>query len=110
MIVRMWSARTTKARAPRYVHHFREEVLPMIRGLEGFIEARILTQTVGASVHILVETSWSSWEVIDQFAKGKRDQAVVASEAQGLLSSYDKKVRHYELALHEGRHPLEPAE
>jgi heme-degrading monooxygenase HmoA len=110
MIVRIWSARSTKARAMKYVHHFRENILPEIRSTEGLLEARILSQTDGAQVQLLVETVWNSWEAIDKFTKGKRDQAVVDSEAAKFFTSYDRKVKHYELALHEGKDPLEPAE
>jgi heme-degrading monooxygenase HmoA len=110
MIVRIWSARGTKARALKYLHHFREEVLPVIRETEGLLEARILTQADGSAVQLLVETVWNSWEAIDKFTKGKRDQAVVSAEAQKFFTSFDKKVRHYELALQEGRQPLHPAD
>jgi heme-degrading monooxygenase HmoA len=104
MVVRFWSARTTELRLPDYLRHFNERVLPHLRSKEGFIEARVLTQSDGVVVEMIIETLWSSLEAIERFAGSDRESAVVGEEAVHLLTSYDRRVRHYELKVRE-EHP-----
>ena len=101
MVVRFWSARTTEVRLPDYLRHFNERVLPHLRSKEGFIEARVLTQSDGVVVEMIVETLWASLESIERFAGPDRESAVVAEEAVHLLTSYDRRVRHYEVKVRE---------
>jgi heme-degrading monooxygenase HmoA len=104
MVVRFWSARTTQVRFPEYLRFFREHVLPRLREVEGFLEARVLSQSDGVVVQFIVESLWSSMEAVDRFAGPDRESAVVAAEAVHLLTSYDRRVRHYEMELHEEDH------
>jgi len=101
MVVRFWSARTTQVWFPEYLRHFREHVLPRLRAVEGYLEARVLSQSDGVVVQFIVETLWASLEAVDRFAGPDREQAVVADEALHLLTSYDRRVRHYEVDLRE---------
>jgi heme-degrading monooxygenase HmoA len=95
MVVRFWSARTTQVRFPDYLTHFNKHVLPSLRAVEGFLEARVISQSDGVVVRFIVETLWSSMEAIDRFAGPDREAAVVAVEAVHLLTSYDHRVQHY---------------
>lgn len=101
MVVRFWSARTTEVRYPDYLRHFHRNVLPQLRSHEGFVEARILTQSDGVVVHFIVETLWTSLEAIEGFAGKDREAAVIEDEARELLTSYDHRVQHYELTMRE---------
>jgi len=101
MVVRFWSARTTQVRFPDYLRHFKEHVLPALRGVQGFIEARVLSRSDGVVVHFIVETLWSSMDAIERFAGPDHEAAVVAVEALDLLTSYDRRVRHYEVDVRE---------
>jgi heme-degrading monooxygenase HmoA len=56
----------------------------------------------GDSVEILVSTVWQSLQAIEAFAGSDRETAVVASEAAALLTDYDRRVRHYEVAQLDG--------
>jgi hypothetical protein len=103
MVVRFWSARTTQARFPDYLRHFNENVLPRLRAVDGFLEARVISQSDGVVVQFIAETLWSSMEAIDRFAGPDRDAAVIADEALHLLTSYDHRVRHYVVDLCEDR-------
>jgi len=94
MVVRFWSARTTQLRFPDYLRHFDEKVL---------------SQSDGVVVAFIVETLWSSMEAIDRFAGPDREAAVVAVEALHLLTSYDRRVRHYEVEVREVSQPLATA-
>lgn len=95
MVVRFWSARTTQVRYPDYLRHFNENVLPSLRAVDGFLEARVISQSDGVVVQFIAETLWSSMDAIDRFAGPDREAAVIAGEALDLLTSYDRRVRHY---------------
>jgi heme-degrading monooxygenase HmoA len=99
MVIRFWSARTTALRFPDYLQHFNMNVLPSLRAVDGFLEARILSQSDGVVVQFIVETLWASMEAIDSFAGPDREAAVIADEALHLLTSYDHRVRHYQVDL-----------
>jgi heme-degrading monooxygenase HmoA len=99
MIARLWSARTTPALSDSYLHHFEQAVQPQLQSFDGFLGAAVCTRPVPGSVEILVTTYWKSFAVIDAFAGADRESPVVAAEAAALLTDFDKRVRHYEVAL-----------
>ena len=101
MVVRFWSARTTQVRFPDYLRHFNDNVLPHLRGVKGFLEARVLSQSDGVVVQFIVETLWDSVAAIESFAGQDKERAVVAVEALHLLTSYDHRVQHYEVDVRE---------
>jgi heme-degrading monooxygenase HmoA len=84
-----------------YLRHFEERVLPRLRQVQGYLEARVLIQSDGVVVQFIVETLWDSLEAVDRFAGPDREQAVVADEALHLLTSYDHRVRHYHVEMRE---------
>lgn len=98
MIARLWSARTTKAQSTRYLEHFWQDVVPSLKTFDGYVSSSVLVRSQGDLVEILFTTVWKSLQAIDAFAGSDRETAVVASEAAALLSDYDRRVRHYEVA------------
>jgi heme-degrading monooxygenase HmoA len=101
MIARLWSARTTPALSDSYLQHFTESVRPQLGRVAGFLGATVSTRPAPGSVEILVTTYWASFAAIDAFAGADREAAVVAAEAAALLTDYDRRVRHYEVAIAE---------
>ena len=101
MIARVWSARTTPALSDAYLHHFEQAVQPQLQRLDGFLGATVCTRPVPGAVEILVTTYWKSFAAIDTFAGADRESAVVAAEAAALLTDFDKRVRHFEVAVAE---------
>lgn len=99
MIARLWSAQTTPALSDSYLQHFEETVRPELRRVGGFLGATVCTRRLPAVVEILVSTYWESFAAVDSFAGADRESAVVAAEAAALLTDFDKRVRHYEVAL-----------
>jgi heme-degrading monooxygenase HmoA len=99
MIARLWTARTTPALCNSYLEHFSKTVQPSLRKLKGFCGATVFTRPLEGSVEVIVTTYWESLEAIAAFAGPDRDAAVVAEEATRLLSDFDKRVRHYDVAL-----------
>jgi heme-degrading monooxygenase HmoA len=99
MIARFWSAQTTPALSDAYLHHFEQAVQPQLERVEGFLGATVCRRPVPGAMEILVTTYWASFAAIDAFAGADRESAVVAAEAAALLTDFDTRVRHYEVAL-----------
>ena len=102
MIARLWSARTTNVQSTRYLEHFWQSVVPSLQTFRGYVCSSVLVRSHGDSVEILVSTVWQSLQAIEVFAGSDRETAVVASEAAALLTDYDRRVRHYEVARMDG--------
>lgn len=102
MIARLWSARATTPQSTLYLEHFWQSVVPSLRKFDGYLSASVLVRPYRDSVEILVVTIWQSLRAIDSFAGSDRDTAVVASDAAALLTDYDRRVRHYEVAQRDG--------
>jgi uncharacterized protein YciI/heme-degrading monooxygenase HmoA len=98
-ILRRWSARTTEAQLPKYLEHFSKNVLPELRRVPGYLGATVSLRRLESEVEIVVETTWRSLESIRAFAGSDLEAAVVASEAAALLTSFDRRVQHSEIAL-----------
>ena len=98
-IVRLWSARTGEHQVQSYLDHLQATVVPHIRGLKGSVGATALTRTIEGGVEILVATVWQSLDAIQEFAGPDLEHAVVAEEAAALLKEFDRRVRHFQVAL-----------
>ena len=107
MIARVWSARTTPDRTTPYFDYLREHVIPDLMGIDGFREVMLLSgETDGATestVDVQVITMWDSLDAIRAFAGSDVEAAVVTPEAAALLTGHDRRTRHYEVVLREGR-------
>jgi heme-degrading monooxygenase HmoA len=99
MIARVWSAQATQAQAPAYAEHLKTQVLPAVRKVDGYAGALLLERAVPEGVEILVITFWRSVDSLRGFAGADLEEAVVAEEAVALLSQFDRRVRHYEVAV-----------
>ena len=99
MIARVWSARTTPTLSSAYLEHFSQQVQPNLQRVKGFLGFSVATRALPTAVEILVTTYWQSLSAIDAFASPDRESAVVSAEAAALLTNYDRRVRHYELAF-----------
>src|SRR5262245_35527181 len=102
MIARVWSAQTTPAQAPAYAEHLRTQVLPAVRSVDGYGGAMLLERAIPGAVEIVVLTFWRSVDSIRGFAGDDLEGAVVAEEAAAFLTQFDRRVRHYEVAVKDG--------
>jgi uncharacterized protein YciI/heme-degrading monooxygenase HmoA len=98
-ILRRWSARTTEGQLPKYLEHFSKNVLPELRRVPGYLSANVSLRHLENEVKIAVETNWRSLESIRAFAGSDLEAAVVAPEAAALLTSFDRRVQHSEIAI-----------
>jgi len=99
MIARVWSAQTTPDRAPAYVEHLRNQVLPTLQALDAYCGALLLERAATDTVEIVVITFWQSLDAIQGFAGPDPERAVVADDAVPLLADFDRRVKHYEVAV-----------
>src|SRR6266851_3781764 len=91
-ILRRWSARATEAQLPKYLEHFSKSVLPELRRVPGYLGAKVSLRRSENEVEVVVETTWRSLDSIRNFAGPDLEAAV-------LLTSFDRRVRHSEIAL-----------
>jgi uncharacterized protein YciI/heme-degrading monooxygenase HmoA len=98
-ILRRWFARTSEALLPKYLDHFSKTVAPELRRVEGYLGATVSTRRTSSEAEIVVETSWRSIDSIRNFAGPDLEAAVVAPEAAALLTDFDRRVHHYEIAI-----------
>jgi uncharacterized protein len=96
-IVRVWSAQTTPDKFAGYRAHFEKNVLPELRAVSGYLGAALFMRNIGDTVDIRVETYWRSLDAIHAFTGVNLETAVVADEAAGMLTNFDRQVRHYQV-------------
>jgi heme-degrading monooxygenase HmoA len=101
MIARLWTAQTTPAQAPAYAEHLRTQVLPAVKTMDGYGGAMLLERAMPGAVEVIVLTFWRSVDSIRGFAGADVEGAVIAEEAATLLTQFDRRVRHYEVAVND---------
>ena len=97
MISRQWSGLARPSRAEDYIEHLRTETFPALRKIPGFVDASILSRTLGAGVQFQVVTRWESLDAIANFAGADTEVAVVPSEVTDMMIEYDHRARHFKV-------------
>ncbi len=109
MIVRSWRGFAHHRSAAAYVQHLREDVLPVLDDIPGYQGIQILRRDASpgtgdagdedeVEVEFVVLTTWTSMDAIRRFAGDQPEVAVVAAAAKAVLSRWDERVRHYQVA------------
>ena len=98
MISRHWKGVARPGQAEAYVQHLRTDTLPGLARIPGFVRASILRRDVEAGTEFQVVTVWESLRAIEAFAGRDVETAVVPARVRAMLSSYDERVVHYEIA------------
>ena len=78
--------------------HFEGLVKPHLERTPGFLGVAVERVKADAGIEIVVVTRWESMDAIKAFAGEDGDLAVVEPEARAVLSRFDDRVRHIELA------------
>jgi heme-degrading monooxygenase HmoA len=99
MIARTWRGSTGRADADRYVTHLRQNVVPELSSIHGYCGIQVLRRSHADAIDFIVITLWESMDAIRGFTGPDTDMAVVAPEAQALLTSYDRHATHYDVAM-----------
>jgi heme-degrading monooxygenase HmoA len=97
VIARVWRGWTRTADGHHYVEHYRTEVLPGLRQIDGFRDARLLRRTVSDETEFVSLTFFEDIEAIKAFAGVDYEAAVVADEARRVLIRFDERVVHYDV-------------
>ena len=97
MVLRIWKARANPEGSRKYFQHAAENVFPALREMEGHAGAYCVSRRVEGAVEIMVLTFWDSMEAIRKFAGANPEKAVVAAEAEAVLTEFDDFVTHYEV-------------
>lgn len=99
-IVRIWKGYGTQAGVDCYCReHFPKSVLPQLRAIEGFIEARVLTRAERDETELVVATTWDSLDSLKAFAGEDYEHAVIEPVVRELLTRFDDRVAHFTVAL-----------
>jgi len=99
VIARRWTALAEGSeQADAYVAHFEGLVRPHLERTRGFLGAGVERVEADGGIEIVVVSRWESIDAIEAFAGEDRDLAVVEPEARAVLSRFDDRVRHIELA------------
>ncbi len=103
MIARVWRGWTTPGNADGYETHFRTTVLPHLETVPGHGGAQLLRREADGEIEFVVTTLFASIEAIRVFAGDAHDRAVVAPEAQQMLTRFEQRVTHYDVRLRDDR-------
>jgi mannose-6-phosphate isomerase-like protein (cupin superfamily) len=99
MIARRWTALADGSeQADAYDEHFERTVRPNLESTDGFLGATVERVEAHGAMEIVVVTRWESMDAVKAFAGEDIDLAVVEPEARAVLSQFDSRVRHIELA------------
>ena len=102
-VVRTWSGVTLNGHAEAYLRHLREDTLPKLRALPGFLGWQVMRRPLGAKeVAFVVQTRWASMEAVLGFAGDAPSVAVVPAAARACLERFDERVEHFTVAMSEG--------
>jgi mannose-6-phosphate isomerase-like protein (cupin superfamily) len=99
VIARRWTAQADGSeQADAYAAHFERSVRPHLERTEGFLGATVERVRGNGGIEIVVVTRWASIDAIEAFAGEDISLAVVEPEARVVLTRFDTRVRHIELA------------
>ena len=97
--MRIWKGEGTPDGVARYCEeHFPEHVLPQLRDIDGFLEARVLVRTAEDKAEVVVLTTWESVEAVKAFVGENYERAVVEPAVSELLERFDDEVTHFTIA------------
>jgi antibiotic biosynthesis monooxygenase (ABM) superfamily enzyme len=99
MIERVWRGWIARDKAAAYSDFLQHRFLPSAHAIPGYRGARVLRRDIGDEVEFMTITHFDSLDAIRAFAGYELDRAHVASEARELLTRWDERVAHYEIAF-----------
>ena len=101
MIARIWHGWTTLQHADKYEALLKEEIFAGIqeRHLRGFKGIQLLCREINGEVEFITIMRFDSLDSIREFAGEDYEAAVVPEKARNLLSRFDERSQHYEIAV-----------
>jgi heme-degrading monooxygenase HmoA len=99
MIARHWRGWTEIHNADAYEALLRDQVLPNLRGIEGYSGGYVLRRDAANEVEFVVVNLFDSLEAVKRFAGPDYSIAKFEPEAKTLLSRMEPLAVHYEVRV-----------
>ncbi|RBI62225.1 antibiotic biosynthesis monooxygenase [halophilic archaeon] len=101
MIARLWYGWTTPEDADEYERLLREKIVPGFaeEGIDGYRGFRVGRRPREDDVEFVTVMRFSSWDAVKEFAGEDYEEAHVPPEAREVLTRFDDRARHYEVAV-----------
>jgi heme-degrading monooxygenase HmoA len=99
MIARIWRGWAPQPTAEDYQRHYESEVSEHLRAVAGFRGAQLLRRDDGGEVMFTSITWFDSLAAVRGFAGDDPERAVVQEAARAVLSRWDERVAHHEVAV-----------
>lgn len=103
MIARVWQGWASAATADQYQRHYETEVAEHLQQIAGFSGARLLRRHIDDEVLFTSITFFASMDDVLAFAGEDPEHAVVEEAARRVLTRWDERVTHHEVAVHVGQ-------
>ena len=98
MIARIWHGYTSPENADAYEAMLKPEPLPGLSKVKGYRGSYVLRRNCGSEVEFITFLLWDSLDAIRAVAGPDYEAAVVPEPRRKVLSRYDAKALHYEVA------------
>ena len=99
MIARIWHGWTSPENAYAYEEFLRTKMFPSIHRVQGYLGADLLRREDGQEIAFVTITRFESLDAVRAFAGENYERAVVEPEPRALLSRFDDRSEHYEIAI-----------
>ena len=97
MISRIWHGFTNVEGADQYETMLRQDVLPGIGRVQGYLGAQLFRKNHDDEVEFVTITYFDGLDALKAFAGNDYTRAVIHPEAGKLLTHYDERSQHYQL-------------
>jgi heme-degrading monooxygenase HmoA len=99
MIARVWHGWTSAPNADAYERLLKKKILPGIHRVDGYRGSYLLRRPRGDETEFVTITFFESLDAVRDFAGSDYELAVVPREAQELLTRFDARSAHYDIAM-----------
>jgi len=99
MICRLWHGWTAREDADGYERYLRDELYPRLAGVAGYRGHPVLRRPAGDEVEFVTLTWFDSLDAVRAFAGDEYETPVLTDHARALLSRWDDRAAHFDLAL-----------
>jgi hypothetical protein len=101
MISRIWHGYTTPINADAYEALLKEEIFVGIgnRRIRGYKGIQLLRRESGSEIEFVTIMWFDSIDAVREFAGEDYEGAVVPPKARAILSRFDDRSQHYEVAV-----------